>query len=973
LVAFDRALHEVVDRQAALRTVIVARDGAHAQQILDHVDFTLLPPEDLSGLPAESREPELMGRLDALIDIPFDLARGPLFAVRLFRLAEDHHVFFFMAHHIVWDGWSFDLLYEEIAAAYGAALAGRSSPLPLPPVSYVDFAHWHNAWLASEACQAQVGYWKSRFAGAAPVREIPTDLPRRPGMSGRGATEWVHVDRALTDRLHAVARQADSTLNMAALAAYAAMLYATAQSRELTLGIPVRGRPVPELEPVMGFFNNLLPLRLSIDPAVPFTAWMSEVKRLMLEAFDHQEVPFERLVQDIDALRDVRAAGAYQALFSFQDARERIRNWGGVQQEGILVFQRGATEDLGLWLMEGPSGLEGGVTYNADLFLHETAALLQRRYVALLERVAARPNDTLAQLLDLGASEQEALALRHAVAPAASAAAPVDATAPAIRAGERAWTRAEFEQRVAAAASALTAAQPAARRVAVQCAEPLERLAASLAIVQSGRTCVISASGMPGRLFGKVDVVVGDAESRGIWPAATVIVSLPAPPDSTARPPLVAEAHGAIEIVSESGTAVVGWGALQSLARALCARLGVSPGSNWLVASTMPEPCVLLESIGALNSGACLDLAPAAIEQDGDALSALMSRTAPAVVHLPPSSWRALLDAWWSTKAPLAALLDGAEAHPELIGAVRQAGAVPWTLHRPDGLELPLALSEAPEGTGVDDLGQPLLAGTLRVVDAAGATELVGVPGRLEARFGTTGFVTTDPVRWRADGRLVAVAAVGSRRVRLNGRSIDLDAIESIGRATRGVGECIAAVQEPRPGLRRLEVYAVAAGGASIDESMLLAAIEAAQPAGTRSVALTVLNSVPRKVDGSVDRPALLTRIAGDGAARPVPSTPTELVLAEVWGALLGVQQIEMTDNFFDLGGSSLLAMQAVEQVAQRLGKRITPRRYVFESLAQIAMAYDAEEAARPVSDVPTEAPKTGLLRKLGGLLRRGA
>jgi hypothetical protein len=226
-----------------------------------------------------------------------------------------------------------------------------------------------------------------------------------------------------------------------------------------------------------------------------------------------------------------------------------------------------------------------------------------------------------------------------------------------------------------------------------------------------------------------------------------------------------------------------------------------------------------------------------------------------------------------------------------------------------------------------------------------------------------------ESARWRADGRLL-VFQDASGCVMLNGHRLDLADLDRRLKAGGQVAESVSTVTEDRPGNRRLEVYAVMAGDARFDEAETRARLASWLPAGVRVDAVHLLSAVPRLPDGRTDRARLLARVTGGSAERPAPSTPTELALAEVWGELLGVARVDLGDNFFDLGGSSLLAMQAAENVARRIGRRISPRRYVFDTLAQLALAYDTQgQAAEPAP--AASAPKKGLLRALGGLLRR--
>jgi amino acid adenylation domain-containing protein len=428
--AFERALQALTQRQPSMRTAFHEHAGKVEQVVEAQVETRLFPAEDLSALPEDEREAVLMQRLQVLTDTPFDLTHAPLFSARMFRLAEDDHAFFFMPHHIIWDGWSFDILYAELSQLYRAFAEGTASPLAPLPVTYGDFAVWHAQWLGGPQFQTQLAFWRERLAPLANIRALPSDHPRRPGMSGAGRTEWIRVTPESTEAMHEVARLADATLNMTLLALYYVLLFGMAGERDLVVGTPVRGRNQTEVELVMGYFNNLLPLHMTIDPALSFIDFVRRVKQTAIESFGHPDVPLEYLQRE---LKTGQGSGAvlYQALFSFQDARGRVVDWGGLQHEQILLFQSGATEDLGLWFLEGARGMVGGVTYNADILEAATARQLRERYLTMLASVGADPDQSIAALHAQMGGNMKIGAATPAVAVPVPPAAEVAATAPA--------------------------------------------------------------------------------------------------------------------------------------------------------------------------------------------------------------------------------------------------------------------------------------------------------------------------------------------------------------------------------------------------------------------------------------------------------------------------------------------------------------------------------------------------------------
>jgi acyl carrier protein len=409
---FAQALRQVIRRQAVLRSFVArGADGKWVQRTLEDLDYRL-PFEDLSELPDLQRDAELRLQMQAIVDQPFDLHVAPLFRAALWKLGAQEHVFLFVPHHLVWDGWSFDLLSDELAAIYDGLVHGSVPELPPLDIDYGDYAQWHGAWLAGAQCAAQLAYWKALFEHVPAPRPILTDHPRNAGRSGQGSLEWLQIDTERSERLRAIARSAGGSLSMLMTAAYAALIQQmVGGDHHVVLGIAVRGRSRPELDPVMGFFSNMLPLPLQADPGQPFADWVGVVGERLAEALNHQDVPFEMLATEPRIAAWGRHAGVpVHALMSFQDARRRRRNWGGLASEHLVLAQHTATDDFGLWVTDRPEGIEGRLVINADVFGRGTGPIVRRRLETFIARILARPRITLAELMALDEAESQQLA-----------------------------------------------------------------------------------------------------------------------------------------------------------------------------------------------------------------------------------------------------------------------------------------------------------------------------------------------------------------------------------------------------------------------------------------------------------------------------------------------------------------------------------------------------------------------------------
>ncbi|MET0540855.1 MAG: condensation domain-containing protein, partial [Variovorax sp.] len=404
------ALQEIARRQPALRTSIGTdpATGAPVQVIAPELTIDL-PLVDLRAIPADRREAELLERLQAVADAPIDIHRPSLFHATLYRVAEDDHALIFATHHLVWDRWSFGVMQTELSTIYAAMQRGESHGLPELAVDHGDHAAWYGEWLRQPGYAKQLAFWKTRFAEADVARPLPTDRPRNAGMSGHGAALHFEVDAARTDRLRALARTHDVTLSMLTMGLYLAMLGRVVDGEAIVVAAPVHGRDAPELEPVIGFFNNVLPMPFRVDRQLRLGEFLRYVKQEWLAVMPYQQVPFERLVQEPEFAARARGAGLYQALFSFHHEHEQAAPIGGLRQTSIELQQRSATDDLGLWLADTPRGLEGMMIYNADIYRRDTAMAFRDRYLELLQAAVEQPDATLESITMAAGSTSAAL------------------------------------------------------------------------------------------------------------------------------------------------------------------------------------------------------------------------------------------------------------------------------------------------------------------------------------------------------------------------------------------------------------------------------------------------------------------------------------------------------------------------------------------------------------------------------------
>ncbi|MBV9773367.1 MAG: amino acid adenylation domain-containing protein, partial [Gemmatimonadetes bacterium] len=397
LPALERALGEVVRRHESLRTRFPLREGEPVQQV-DPARTARLPLVDLGGIGEGGREAELARLAAAEARRPFDLAAGPLLRTTVVRLGDEEAAVLFTLHHIVTDGWSMGILVRELSALYGAFTRGEEPVLPGLPVQYADYAEWQRVWLRGETLAKQAGYWRERLAGAPALLEIPTDHPRPPVASDAGATLGFALGAEATAALGALAREEGATPFMALLAAWQWVLGRYAAQEDVVVGTPIAGRTRAEVEGLIGFFVNTLVLRAEVPAGTPFRELLRRVRDSTLQAYAHQDLPFEKLVEELGAERSLAYAPVFQALFSFQNNEGAELELGASGLKSVGVETPSAMFDLTLDLAEVEGEVRGTLTYRTDLWERGSMARLLEHYGRVLEAAVRRPEQRMSEL-----------------------------------------------------------------------------------------------------------------------------------------------------------------------------------------------------------------------------------------------------------------------------------------------------------------------------------------------------------------------------------------------------------------------------------------------------------------------------------------------------------------------------------------------------------------------------------------------
>ncbi|HEX2092531.1 MAG TPA: amino acid adenylation domain-containing protein, partial [Longimicrobiaceae bacterium] len=777
----ERALAEVVRRHDALRTTFHEVNGVPVQVVAPFTGYAL-PAEDLSSLPPQAREAQVQARLARERAHVYDLSAGPIFRASLLRLDAGDHVLLVGMHHIVSDTWSLGVFLRELGVLYDAYREGWDSPLTPLPVQYADYAAWQRSQpLAAE--ERHLAYWRRQLGGAPELLELPTDRPRARVPSFRGARVPVGAPLGVLDLLRALANAQGATLHMVLLGAFQVLLARYAGTLDVSVGIAMSGRSRREIEGLIGIFVNTLVLRTDLSGDPTFREVVERVRETALDAYQHQEVPFERVVAELRPQRSLSHSALFQVLFLLDEVAPApapagaggprpepapaAAAPGGLRPETITGGQTTSTHlDLTLILRSSARGLSGWLEYATDLFDEGTARRMASHLARVLEQVAARPEARLSQL-ELLSETERALVLEEwnrtaAEYPAdrcihelfeAQVERTPDAEAVAFE-GER-LTYAELNDRANRLAHHLRerGVGPDAR-VAVCAGRGLEMVVGLLGVLKAGGAYVPLDPSYPAE---RLRYVLHDSApaavltQRSLDGVEALFAGVEAPvidlegaewADRPATDPergALTPAHLAYVIYTSGSTGrpkgvAVPHRGVVNLLESMRETVGMKPADRLLAVTTYAFDISVLEIFLPLLHGAGTIILPRERAADPAALAEAIRAYAPTVMQATPATWRMLVSAGWEGAPEMRALCGGEALPAELASALRSRVGGLWNVYGPTETTI-WSTSEAVRGDsalgGQVPVGRPLANTRVYVLDAASEPVPVGVAGEL--------------------------------------------------------------------------------------------------------------------------------------------------------------------------------------------------------------------------------------------------
>ncbi|MBN3895575.1 MAG: amino acid adenylation domain-containing protein [Nostoc sp. NOS(2021)] len=1023
--ALDQSLGEIVRRHEALRTTFSAVDGQSLQVIASDLKWTLAIVS-LRELSETERQQQSQRLITESVQQSFDLATGPLLRAVLQQLSEIEHILLLTIHEIVADDWSLGVLLQELATLYEAFANGLPSPLVELPSQYADFAIWQRECLLSEVLESQLAYWKQQLGGELPVLELPTDRPRPPVQTYRGARQSLNLPNNLTDALKSLSQQSGVTLFMTLLAAFNTLLYRHTGQEDIIVGSAIANRNQLEVKGLIGLFANNLVMRTNLSENPSFRELLGRVQEVVLSAYSHQDLPFEKLVGELQTERHLSHSPLIQVMFVLQSDQMPALEFSGLSVNAIEVESKTAKFDLTLELQETSEGMNGWFEYNADLFDADTISRMIGHWQVLLEGVVTQPNQQISHLPILTEAERHQLLIEW--------------NDTAINYPKYKCTHHLFEEQVKRTPNAIALVfenqqltyQQLNRRanqlahhlqklgvkpevaVGICLERSLDMLVALLAIFKAGGAYIPLDPNYPEE---RLAFMLEDSQLSLLLTTEKILQnSLSAsvkalPKNNNKQSPINPEQLTVIcldkdwEIINQenpenlesnieptnlayliytSGSTGKPKGVqithrnVVNFLTTIQQQLQLTNQDSLLSVTTLSFDIAVLEIFLPLTVGAKVILVSREVAMDGLQLLQKLHNFAATVMQATPATWRMLLEAGWRGNTQLK-ILCGGEALPQnLAKQLCQRGAEVWNLYGPTETTIWSTIHRIDQQEVLVTIGRPIGNTQIYILDKYLQPVPVGVPGELyiggaslargylhrpeltkekfihnpfssdsESRLYKTG----DLARYLSDGEIEYLGRI-DYQIKLRGYRIELAEIEAVLSQHPTIEKTVVIVRDDFSGDKCLVAYIVSKFKEALTNEELRRFLKEKLPYYMVPGVFVFLDTLPLTPNGKIDRRALpapdLTARHQSEVSFVAAQNELELQLTKIWEKVLGINPIGIKDNFFTLGGHSLIAVRLVSEIEKVCQKKL-PLSTFFQkqTIEELAVVLEQTESSQ--------------------------
>jgi amino acid adenylation domain-containing protein len=975
----QRSFGEIIRRHETLRTTFAVEDGSPAQTIAEYPEMELSVTE-LSGLTGQNREASVLRIATEEARQPFDLTKGPLIRARLLRLSKQNHSLIVTLHTIIADESSLSILAHELAALYEAYSAGESSPLPDLPIQYGDYAHSQRDWLQGNVLDRHISYWRKRLVDL-PVLELPTDRARPPVQGFRGARELLQLPGSLSESLKDLSELEGAPLFVTLLAAFQTLLSRYTGQRDIVVGSIVPGREGVGTENLIGLFAHTVLIRTEIERDATFRELLRRVRDLSQRDCEYQNMPFDRLVGELQLGRDLSRNPLFQVLVSFVPALSAAR--GGWEVVNLEVDGGAAKVDLQLQLYDRAEGIFARLTYNTDIFDAATISRMAGHFQTLLEGVVANPDQRLSKLPLLAHAETHQLLaewndtqtnypkdrpLHHLFE------SQVERTpeATAVVFGNEHLTFRELNRRANQLAHHLMGLGVGPDvLVGILVERSLEMVVGLLGILKAGGAYVPLDPAYPSE---RIAFMLEDSEVAVLLTQRHLLETIPnnrakvavldadwheIAKNEAKNPVHTGGAENLAYVIYTSGSTGKPKGvqiphrAVVNFLTSMSRTPGMIGADRLLSVTTLSFDIAGLEIYLPLIVGASVEIVSREVSSDGYQLLTKLVSSGATVMQATPVTWRMLIEAGWTGTANLKILCGGEAISRKLATQLLQRGGSVWNVYGPTETTIwstcsriaseqePVVIGRPIANTDIfilDELLQPVpigVAGELHIGGEGLARGYLKRPELTAEKFiaspfaqelGARLYKTGDLARYRPNGDIECLGRI-DHQVKLRGFRIELGDIESALRQHRGVNDTVVVAREDTPGDKRLVAYFVSSQEAPATVGELRNFLKDKLPEYMVPSAFVALEAMPLTPNGKVNRRALpapeQTTLA-PSETFAAPRNGLEFQLVTIWENVLGVRPIGIRHSFFELGGNSLVAVRLMQRIEQAFEKQLS-------------------------------------------------
>lgn len=1001
--AMRDALHDVVARHESLRTTVRNGDGSPMQVVHEGARIPL------HTWTLQQAGGDLEAFVSGEVGRPFDLEAGPLLRAHLVTVAASEHVLIVVLHHIIGDGWSRGLFFRDLAAFYAARVGGTPAKLAELPVQYGDYARWEREQGATESYAAELDYWKTQLAGVPQVLELPNDFLRSQEAAQSADRLLLSIDTALAAEVRGLARKAMTTPFVVLLAAFQVVLMRFSRSRDLLVASPVAGRLEPELQHLIGNFTNTLLLRARFRGGMSFFEFLRTQHEVCMGALGHQTLPFEQLVNELNVARDVSRQPLAQVAFSFQRAEETAPAFPGFETARV-EFDGGATSfDAAIILQDRGATIEGSLKYRSDLYLRSTMESLAGAFLSVLRAVVCDSG----QQVDRIPIAQARTAPRTIVEAHSAGAdwyfpgrlerwARLTPEAPAVSDGERNLLYGELDGRANQLAQYLVrhGVRPD-EVVAIAVGDPMERVVAMVAVMKAG-ACFLPLDNKlpPDRVAHMMEdatprLLLSDGRGCSV-PGAPSTIHLQADhheieSELAAAPAVTIHPEQLVYVVFTSGSTGRPKGAMTThggLARFMDHQretFAVGPGDRVLQFASPSFDASVFEFTMALAHGATLHVFQRDEFVAGDALLRCLRDRGITHSLLVPSVLATLRIG--GEKLALRCMVSGAETLTNELAREWGEGVHLYNAYGPSECTIYATIADLSRPHERITIGEDLPSAITFIVDEHFEPVPVGVPGEIliggpalgrgycnrpdltAERFipdcfsgiaGARLYRTGDIGKRMADGTIDFLGRL-DQQIKIRGFRVELGEIESVLASHTEVRDCVVIAATNPAGLQELRGYVRPASGAAVEARELREFLKRSLPDYMIPASIQVMDEFPRTTSGKPDRKALLRMEAPQQAVAVPAREGTEAIVAAAWANVFQRDAVGRDDNFFDIGGNSLLLVRVQADLKARLGREVSLLdMFRYPTVASLASCLDGQNESRPAA----EAAARGTLRR---------